>query len=221
MLPLTLALPSLAPLVALPAPQASAPAPGTLALGGVDVPLARLPGVPSWLSAGASFLDYDADGWIDLFVKSNAGLWRNEGGTSFSRVADLDVFLPPIAARYGSACGDYDNDGLADIACSPRGDCFYLLRNLDGAGSFVEVASDPAVLAQPLSCAMFGESFAWCDVDVDGDLDLWITAYPTTSTPGAAATSSWRTSAPRGREARAASRSARPRAGSACRGRCR
>jgi len=40
MLPLTLALPSLAPLVALPAPQASASAPGTLALGGVDVPLA-------------------------------------------------------------------------------------------------------------------------------------------------------------------------------------
>jgi hypothetical protein len=169
---------SLALFLSLAPQSAGGSSAGPRALGGVDVPLARLPGSATFQSAGVSFLDYDADGWIDLFVNSNAGLWRNEGGLAFARVADLDLFLPPITSRYGASCGDYDEDGLPDIACSPRGACFYLLRNQDGAGSFLEVADDPAILDDRLSCDMFGESFAWCDVDEDGDLDLWLTAYP-------------------------------------------
>ena len=153
-------------------------------LGGVDVPLVRLTSIPPWNSTAVSFLDYDGDGWIDLYVNQNAGLWHNEGGTTFVRAADLDVFLPPILDRYGASAGDYDNDGLPDIACSPRNDCFYLLRNLDGAGNFLEVASDPAILDDRLSCTMYGESYAWCDVDDDGDLDLWLTIYPDDTTPG-------------------------------------
>jgi VCBS repeat protein len=153
-------------------------------LGTVDVPLARLVGTPLFNSTGVAFLDYDADGWIDLYVNANAGLWRNMAGTTFVRVADLDAFLPPIVDRYGAACGDYDSDGLPDIAGSPRGDCFTLLRNVDGAGTFVEVAADPLVLNEPLSCDMFGESFCWADVDEDGDLDFWGTAYPDDVQPG-------------------------------------
>jgi hypothetical protein len=164
-----------------PSPQTPARAglPGEReALVPVDVPLVRFGGGPTFNANGASFLDYDADGWIDLYVNSNAGLWHNEAGTAFVRVADLDIFLPPIGVRYGSACGDYDNDGLPDIACSPRGNCLFLLRNLGGTGDFREVARDPAVVSGDLSCEMYGESFAWADVDEDGDLDLWATAYP-------------------------------------------
>lgn len=62
---------------------AQAPAPGPLELGGVDVPLERLPDMPTFSSSGGSFLDYDRDGWVDYFTNSNGGLWRNEnGGTS-------------------------------------------------------------------------------------------------------------------------------------------
>lgn len=163
--------------------QQTAPVPSQ-PLGGVDVPLARLAGTPLFGSAGVSFLDYDGDGWIDLYVNQNAGLWRNQEGATFTRVADLDVFLPPIANRYGASAGDYDNDGLPDIAGSPRGACFTLLRNVDGAGTFVEVGNDPLVVDEPLSCNMFGETFCWADVDEDGDLDLWATAYPDDVDPG-------------------------------------
>ncbi|MSR62420.1 MAG: VCBS repeat-containing protein [Planctomycetes bacterium] len=169
-------------LVCLQSPAAHALA-GSQPLGAVDLPLTRLPGVDPFNSAGVSFLDYDGDGWSDLYVNASAGLWRNLGGTTFVRVADLDVFLPPIVNRYGASCGDYDNDGLPDIACSPRGDCFFLLHNL-GVGVFQEVAGDPAIVEGTLSCQMYGESFAWADVDADGDIDLWLTAYPDDVSPG-------------------------------------
>src|SRR5262245_61890755 len=85
---------------------------------GVDVPLARMPNTPNvGNTAGAAFLDYDGDGWIDLYVNYTGKLFHNEaGGTTFVQTADLDAFLPPLADRYGAGCGDFDNDGLPDIA---------------------------------------------------------------------------------------------------------
>src|SRR5262245_44299888 len=112
-----------------PFPQTASPQPS----GGrqpvappVDVPLLRMPNTPNvGNTAGAAFLDYDGDGWIDLYVNYTGKLFRNVNGTTFTQVGDLDDFLPPISDRYGSAAGDFDNDGLPDIACEPRGDCFY------------------------------------------------------------------------------------------------
>jgi hypothetical protein len=157
-----------------------------------EVPLVRYRdaqwpnGPPIGNCAGASFLDYDGDGYIDFYIHLNGGLWHNEAGQTWTRSADLDGVLPPIDARYGSSCGDYDNDGLPDIATEPRqsetDDCFHLLRNL-GGGSFVDVATDPLiVLGQP--CEMNAETACWADVDEDGDLDLWVTAYPSLASDG-------------------------------------
>jgi hypothetical protein len=166
------------PALAWQTPARQTPLDGHQALGGVDVPLARMPNTPNvGNTAGAAFLDYDGDGWIDVYVNYTGKLFRNVGGTTFTQVADLDLFLPPLADRYGAACGDFDNDGLPDIACEPRGDCFYLLRNLDGAGHFLEIATDPELVLDPPACGMFAETFCWADVDDDGDLDLWATAY--------------------------------------------
>src|SRR5262245_46594033 len=138
----------------------------------LDVPLERIPDAPVLpRTAGVSFLDYDADGWIDLYVNRSGGLWHNQGGASFARAVDLSPLLP-LTGRYGAACGDFDGDGLPDIACEPRKDCFCLLRNLDGAGHFLEIASDPGLVIDPPSCEMFAETFCWADVDEDGDLDL-------------------------------------------------
>ena len=64
---------------------------------------------------------------------------------------------------------------------------------------------------------MYGETFCWADLDADGDLDAWLTAYPTRCSRGAAATSSSRTSGRRVRAALTASCSTRSRAGSASR----
>src|SRR6185436_14388095 len=147
-------------------------------------------GVPIGSGFGVSFLDYDRDGWIDLYSHFTGTLWRNEGGRTWSLEADLDAFLPPTVTRYGSSCGDFDDDGLPDIATENyNGDCFYLLKNL-GHASFVEIASDPTlVLGQP--CHEFSETACWADVDGDRDLDLFVPGYPDSVFPGAGGNRFW------------------------------
>ncbi len=166
---------------------------------GVDVPLERLPNGPLiGATAGASFLDYDGDGWIDFYINANASLWRNEQGAGWTKTADLDQVLPPFSGlRYGAACGDFDNDGLPDIATEPRGDCFTFLQNLGGGPNFVEVAGDPTVvMGQP--CAMYAETGSWADVDDDGDLDLVVTAYPDSVQQGSGGNRFWENLGPVG-----------------------
>ena len=154
---------------------------------GVDVPLslwtnATFPsGVPVGATNGISWGDYDADGFIDMFACQSGNLWRNLGGVNWVLAADLDAFLPPTGRRYGSSFGDYNNDGLPDIGTEPRdgngGDeSFHLLKNLGGGPSFVDVATDPAIVdVQPFGDA---ETLCWGDVDGDGDLDGFLPVYP-------------------------------------------
>ena len=148
---------------------------------------------------GVSFLDYDRDGWVDLYSHFTGTLWRNEHGLTWSLAADLDTFLPATVLRYGSTCGDFDNDGLPDIATENYNrDCFYLLKNL-GQGSFVEIASDPRlVIGQP--CNLYSETACWADVDDDREIEISTCscrAIPTSSSRAPAATPSGKTSDPR------------------------
>lgn len=153
---------------------------------GADVPLTRFTnsdwpnGLDFGDATGLSFGDYDADGWVDVFVFTSAKLWRNVDGITWALAADLNTVLPDARSRYGSAFGDYNNDGLPDIGTEPRksgqDECFHLLKNL-GGGNFTDVATDPAILdVQP--CSADSESIAWGDVDGDGDLDMFLPVYP-------------------------------------------
>ena len=172
---------------------AGAPAAGALPAGGpkgqVDVPLEffKPPEFPNGLkfgkTNGISFGDYDADGWPDVFSCWAGRLWRNDHGTAWVEVADLDdTVLPPTNRRYGASFGDYDDDGLPDIGTEPRlvtvGDtCFHLAHNLGGGPNFVDVATDPAILdVQP--CESYSETICWGDVDHDGKLDMFFPVYP-------------------------------------------
>ena len=156
--------------------------------GEVDVPLEFFtqPDIPTGVkfgkTNGISFGDYDADGWPDVFACHAGRLWRNDHGTSWVEVADLDDgLLPPTTRRYGASFGDYDDDGLPDIGTEPRlvasGDtCLHLAHNLGGA-SFVDVAIDPAIVdVQP--CQSYAETICWGDVDHDGRLDMFFPVYP-------------------------------------------
>ncbi|HEX5051324.1 MAG TPA: VCBS repeat-containing protein [Planctomycetota bacterium] len=135
---------------------------------------------------GVSWGDYDRDGWIDVFCLQSARLWRNLGGTGWQLVADFDQpptqLLAVTQYRYGSSFGDYDNDGLPDLAVEPRGccggdTCFHLLQNLGGGPNFTEVATPAGtIITEP--CGLDAETAGWADVDNDGDLDLFVPVYP-------------------------------------------
>ena len=130
---------------------------------------------------GLSWGDYDADGYVDLFACQSGNLWKNIGGTTWVLAANLADLLPPATLRYGSSFGDYDNDGLPDIATAPRKDGdgdleLHLLKNLGGGPLFVDVASDPVIVdTQPFGDS---ETLCWGDVDSDFDLDLFVPVYP-------------------------------------------
>jgi hypothetical protein len=105
------------------------------------------------LSFGGGFLDYDNDGWLDLFIanghvypevdhslpgityKQINSLFRNSGGGRFVEVTKVSGsgFAVPHAAR-GAAFADFDNDGDVDIVVANNGDPPLLLSNKGGNG---------------------------------------------------------------------------------------
>ncbi len=128
----------------------------------------------SFLGPGACFLDYDGDGKTDIFLPDNGpqggiALYRNTGDGKFedaTRQAGLDPSLHAI----GCTVGDYDNDGLTDLAVSLNGRVLLLHNEKDGLFKNV---TDSSGIKSPGS--NFG--LAFIDYDHDGDLDLYVTHY--------------------------------------------
>ncbi len=128
-------------------------------------------GLPVGETSGVAWGDYDGDGWVDFFASRSGRLWHNLGGQDWEL-----VLVSPAPGGYGSSFGDYNNDGLPDLATEPRGmGQMKLLKNL-GGGNFVDVAQDPNIL----DVIPFGdtETNCWADVDFDGNLDLFVPVYP-------------------------------------------
>ncbi|MCB0856232.1 MAG: VCBS repeat-containing protein, partial [Bacteroidetes bacterium] len=125
---------------------------------------------------GVSFVDYDADGDLDLFLtNANAPfgfntLYRNEGNDQFTSVNAGEI-TGVQTASFGHAWGDYDNDGLPDLlivnAFTQFGSVLY--RNL-GGGKFQR--NENLDLGRN---AVKGFNAAWADYDQDGFLDVVIT----------------------------------------------
>jgi hypothetical protein len=140
---------------------------------------AILSGVDTYSVASA---DYDGDGDLDLYVTAhpNDFLLNNNGSGVFTDVTSAAGAGGPSSTQPGSASkigswGDYDGDGLIDLAVASStfdsgASNGYLLRNL-GDGSFQDVTAasgfHAAVTGNP--CAVF-----WTDFDSDGDQDVWI-----------------------------------------------
>jgi hypothetical protein len=137
--------------------------------------------LPETLGAGAAFLDYDNDGWLDVLLVNSTGwpenrgpatppaLYRNQGDGTF-RDATREAGLSSSLYGIGCAVGDYDNDGNADVYITAVGpDRLY--RNT-GGGKFQDVTARAGV-GDP----GFGTSAAWLDYDRDGRLDLFVANY--------------------------------------------
>jgi hypothetical protein len=140
------------------------------------------------LGGAVAALDYDNDGWVDLFFLNGAPspehlrtdpvgfnrLFRNTGGGVFVDATAGSGLSGQGIRGYpqGLAVGDYDNDGYADILVTTYGDNV-LYRN-EGDGRFTDVTARAGVAMKghPLKA-----SACWLDFDNDGHLDLFVTHY--------------------------------------------
>ena len=135
------------------------------------------------MTGGVGFIDFDDDGWIDIYLvngsvfdaggspKSEAKnrLFRNEKDGSFTDVT-AGSGLADTAWGMGVAVADIDNDGLQDMYVMNYGPN-RLFRNL-GGGAFQDIAREAGVAG-----AEWSSSAAFGDYDSDGDVDLYVTNY--------------------------------------------
>jgi hypothetical protein len=128
---------------------------------------------------GVTAGDYNADGWIDLYVANDATpnqLWINRRDGTFADEgllsgAALNAGGNPEGSM-GIASGDFDADGDEDLfVTNIIGETFVLYTN-DGKGTFDD-ARVAAGLAAP-TAGMTGFGTDWIDYDNDGWLDLFV-----------------------------------------------
>ena len=124
------------------------------------------------MGPGGGFLDYDNDGWMDIYLVNGRGsncLFRNRKDGTFSEVGDQAGVGDP---SYGMGCtfGDYDNDGHVDIYVTNVG-ANVLYRN-QGDGTFRDVSRRLGV-----ADSRWGTSAAFADYDGDALLDLYLANY--------------------------------------------
>jgi len=144
---------------------------------------------PETMVSGVALLDYDGDGFLDVYAVNGATmpgleknderffnrLFRNNGDGTFLDVTEK-AGVKGRGYNLGVVIGDYDNDGRADIfVAGLRENILY--RNT-GDGTFADVTAK-AGLAKPDPDygTLWAVSAAWIDYDRDGWLDLFVSNY--------------------------------------------
>jgi len=137
--------------------------------------------LPETMGSGVCFIDYDNDGWQDIFLvnsmdwpehkvgKSFPALYHNNHDGTFTDVTH-QAGLAIESYGLGCAVGDYDNDGFEDLYLTTVGSN-HLFHNL-GNGKFADVTAKSGVASPG-----FSASAVWFDYDNDGKLDLFVTHY--------------------------------------------
>jgi enediyne biosynthesis protein E4 len=131
------------------------------------------------MGASVSIVDFDNDGWPDIYVTNSAEgsrnvLYRNMHDGTFKDVAEAmgiaDVNRPGTGVSMGAVWGDFDNDGYEDLLLIKWGRP-ELFHRIPG-GSFARV-TDQAGLPKWINA----NTAIWFDYDGDGLLDLFIGGY--------------------------------------------
>jgi enediyne biosynthesis protein E4 len=144
---------------------------------------------PETMPAGAVLLDYDGDGFLDIYFVNGAEmpslkkmgpkysnrLYRNNGNGTFTDVTDR-AGVAGTGYGMGAAVGDYDNDGWPDLyVANVNGN--QLFHN-DKDGTFTDVTKQAGVEGGLFNGRkMWSASAGWVDYNNDGLLDLFVSNY--------------------------------------------
>jgi len=139
-------------------------------------PMAHL---PETVGAGCAFLDYDNDGWMDIYLVNSGrcdfydppqplrnALYRNNRDGTFTDVTQK-AGVAGDAYGMGVAVGDYDGDGFPDLYVTQYPHS--ILYHNNGDGTFTDVTVKAGVAAPG-----WATSAVWFDYDNDGRLDLFV-----------------------------------------------
>lgn len=125
-------------------------------------------------SRSVNWIDYDGDGWLDLFVSNgpsggqNNFLYKNNGDETFTKITGIAITSDSRSSD-GSTWGDYDNDGDPDLFVANWYNQNNLLYKNNGDGTF-ELLSSSIVASD----AGYSEAGTWGDYNNDGFIDLYV-----------------------------------------------
>jgi enediyne biosynthesis protein E4 len=138
--------------------------------------------LPETTGAGCAFLDYDNDGWMDIYLVNGGkcdfydpqpplrnALYRNNRDGTFTDVTEA-AGVSGGGYGMGAAVGDYDRDGLPDLYVTQYGRS--ILYHNNGNGTFTDVTEKAGVAAPG-----WASSAVWFDYDNDGRLDLFVCRF--------------------------------------------
>jgi len=138
--------------------------------------------LPETMGPGVAFLDYDNDGWMDIYMVNSGpcdffkpktplrnALYKNNRDGTFTEVTEK-AGVGGGTFGMGVAVGDYDNDGYPDILVTSYGRC--ILYHNNGNGTFTDVTEKAGVGAPGWTT-----SALWFDYDNDGRLDLFLCSF--------------------------------------------
>jgi len=135
------------------------------------------------IGSGVALLDYDNDGWLDIYLVNgstfdaltgkstppHAALFHNNHDGTFTDVA-AKAGVTNDRWGFGAVVGDFDNDGWPDIYVSNFGKNRLFHNNHDG--TFTDVAEKAGV-----TLGNWSTGATWGDYDGDGRLDLFVPGY--------------------------------------------
>ena len=133
--------------------------------------------------SGVGLIDYDNDGWLDIYLVNgstfdalagkesppHAALFHNNHDGTFTDVA-AQAGVTNDRWGFGVTVGDYDNDGWPDIFVANYG--FNRLYHNNHDGTFTDVAQKASV-----ALGNWSAGASWGDYDGDGRLDLFVSGY--------------------------------------------
>jgi hypothetical protein len=138
--------------------------------------------LPESTGAGCAFLDYDRDGWMDIYLVNSGpcdfwtppkpirnALYKNNRDGTFTDVTEK-AGVAGGGYGMGVAAGDYNGDGFPDLYVTQYGRSI-LYRN-NGDGTFTDVTETAGVAAPG-----WASSAVWFDYDNDGKLDLFVCRF--------------------------------------------